>query len=52
MPKRRRYATREELTQLLAGRTADVDWAKALDALAAVGVDITRLVKVTVDEEA
>jgi len=52
MPKRRRFASRQELEQLLAGREPDVDWAKALDALAAEGVDEGALVEIEVDEEA
>jgi hypothetical protein len=51
MPKRRRFATRGELEQLLAGREPAVDWARALDALAAEGVDVATLVTIEVDEE-
>ena len=49
--KRRRFATREELTELLAGREPGVDWPAALDALTAEGVDVELLVKIVVDEE-
>lgn len=48
---RRRFATRTELAELLAEREPDVDWPRALNALAAAGVDIETLVKVVVDEE-
>lgn len=49
MPKRRRYATREELVELLAGRAPGVDWPAALDALEAVGARVE--VPIVVDEE-
>lgn len=51
MPKRRRFASREELLELLAVREPGVDWPAALDVLAAEGVDVAALVKVEVDEE-
>jgi hypothetical protein len=51
MPKRRRFATRDELTELLARREPAVDWASALAALEAEGVALDNLVKVVVDEE-
>lgn len=49
MPKRRRYATREELVELLAGRAPGVDWPAALDALEAAGALVQ--VVIEVDEE-
>jgi len=49
MPKRRRLATREEVLETLAGCQPDVDWAKALAALDAAGVQI--LLEIVVDEE-
>lgn len=51
MPKRRRFATRDELIELLAGREPNVDWRLAVGALAAAGIDVSQLVKVLVDEE-
>lgn len=48
--KRRRFATREELLELLAGRDPGVDWPTVLDALAAEGVDVAALVQIEVDE--
>lgn len=51
MPTRRRFATRDELAQLLAGREPGVDWPAALAALAEAGVDVEALVQVEVDEE-
>lgn len=51
MPKRRRFATRDELTELLARRDPGVDWPHALDVLHAEGVNLENLVRIVVDEE-
>lgn len=61
MPKRRRFATREELVGLLApyldgldeyGEYKSIDVARtALDALSEMQVPIEALVEITVDEE-
>lgn len=54
MPKRRRYATRPELMELLAGRVPDAEPAcleRVLDGLSELGVAVDGLVKVSVDEE-
>lgn len=51
MPKRRRFATREELIELLARREPGVYWHLALAALQAEGVNVETLVKIVVDEE-
>lgn len=54
MPRRRRYATRDELHALLAGRIpqveADALWS-VLQALADEGVNLNALVKIEVAEE-
>jgi hypothetical protein len=49
--RRRRYATREELIELLAGRSPDIDWTTVVVVLAEIGVPVDHLVKVEVDEE-
>ncbi len=49
--KRRRFATRQELAELLARREPGVGWPAALDALQAEGVNVETLVKIVVDEE-
>jgi hypothetical protein len=51
MAKRRRYATREELLGLLAGRGDGIDWPAVLTALHEIGVKLDLLVKIEVDEE-
>lgn len=51
MPKRRRFATREELAELLARRDPDVDWSRVLDVLWAENVNLDNLVRIVVDEE-
>lgn len=48
---RRRFAARDELAEILARREPDVDWPKALEALAAEGVNVDTLVKIVVNEE-
>lgn len=48
---RRRFATTQELTELLVAREPDVDWPRALEALAATGVHVDTLVRIVVDEE-
>lgn len=51
MPKRQRYATREELAELLASRLSGQPApAELVEALAALGVNVDALVKITVDE--
>lgn len=50
--KRRRYATRDELTELLIEQGADRPAVeRVLDGLTALGVDVAALVKITVDED-
>lgn len=49
MPKRRRFANREELLELLAVREPEVDWPAALDALEEAGALVQ--VVIEVDEE-
>jgi hypothetical protein len=51
MPKRRRFAAREELEPTLAARDPGIDWVSVLATLTEVGVDIAQLVKVVVNEE-
>jgi hypothetical protein len=54
MPRRHRYATRQELTELLAGDVPNVDSASiaaVLEALAARNVPVDALVKIEVDEK-
>lgn len=54
MPQRRRYATRQELTEILAGDLPDLDRASVtavLAALAARDVPVEALVKIVVDEK-
>jgi hypothetical protein len=46
---RRRYATREELLALLAGRAPGVDWPVVLEHLEAIGAQVVAP-KVTVEE--
>jgi hypothetical protein len=51
MPKRRRYATRDELAALVAAHTPTEAEARAvLDALARLGVPVDALVKIEIDE--
>lgn len=54
MPERRRFATRDELNELLWERApvARVDVTEVLDALSELGVDLAALVQITVDEPA
>jgi hypothetical protein len=50
-PQRRRYATRDELVDLLADAVSDVASPRSVvDHLAALGVDVDALVKITVRE--
>ena len=49
--RRRRFATRAELIELVTRREPAVDWARAFEALDAEGVNVGNLVKVVVDEE-
>lgn len=52
MPQRRRYATREELVQLLVDRGADrVAIETHFDVLTEFGVNLNALVKIEVDED-
>ena len=53
MPQRRRYATRAELVTLLVERTAISEGliGAVLEALAAEGVTVDQLVKITVQED-
>jgi hypothetical protein len=52
MPQRRRYATRDELVQMLVDRSADRESVeRLLDMIAEFGVDLGALVKITVDED-
>lgn len=52
MPQRRRYATREELGDLLAQHLdGQPTREEIVEALAVLGVNVDALVKVTVDED-
>lgn len=51
MPKRVRYASREELRGEFLAQNGEVDWDIVLDVLEDLGVDLDALVKIEVDEE-